>query len=134
METFVWAGVAVCLCHSAVFSGLNLALFGLSRLRLEVEAEGGNRAAAKVIALRRDSNFLLTTILWGNVAANCLLTLLTDSVLAGGYAFLFSTFGITFFGEIMPQAWFSRNALKMGSALSPVLSFYQKVLWPVATR
>ena len=131
-ETLTWIGVGVCLLHSATFSGLNLALLGLGRLRLEVEAEGGNKAAAKVIALRRDSNFLLTTILWGNVGANVLLTLLTDSVLAGAYAFLFSTFGITFFGEIVPQAWFSRNALKMGALLSPVLRFYQWLLWPVA--
>lgn len=132
METLTWLGVAVCLLHSATFSGLNLALFGVGRLQLEVEAEGGNPAAEKVIALRRDSNFLLTTILWGNVAANVLLTLLTDSVMAGAYAFLFSTFGITFFGEILPQAWFSRNALRMGAALAPVLGFYQRILWIVA--
>ena len=93
MDVLTWLGVAVCLLHSATFSGLNLALFGLGRLQLEVEAEGGNSAASRVIALREDSNFLLTTILWGNVAANVLLTLLTDSVLAGAYAFFFSTFG-----------------------------------------
>ncbi len=132
MEILTWLGIAACLVHSATFSGLNLALFGLGRLQLEVEAEGGNDAAVKVIALRDDSNFLLTTILWGNVAANVLLTLLTDSILTGAYAFAFSTFGITFFGEIVPQAWFSRNALKMGAALAPVLGFYQKVLWIVA--
>ncbi len=131
-ELLTWLGIVVCLLHSATFSGLNLALLGLGRLQLEVEAEGGNAAANRVIALRRDSNFLLTTILWGNVAANVLLTLLTDSVLAGAYAFLFSTFGITFFGEILPQAWFSRNALKMGAALAPVIVVYQKLLWVVA--
>lgn len=118
--------------HSATFSGLNLALLGLSRLNLEVIAEGGNPAAKRVIDLRRDSNFLLTTILWGNVAANVLLTLLTDSVLTGAYAFMFSTFGITFFGEILPQAWFSRNAITMGSTLAPVIRVYQWILWPVA--
>ena len=67
MEILTWLGVGVCLLHSATFSGLNLALFGLGRLQLEIEAEGGNLAATKVIALRKDSNFLLTTILWGNV-------------------------------------------------------------------
>lgn len=132
METLTWIGVGVCLLHSATFSGLNLALLGLSRLNLEVVAEGGNNNAKRVIELRRDSNFLLTTILWGNVAANVLLTMLTDSVMTGTYAFLFSTFGITFCGEILPQAWFSRNALKMGSALAPVIRVYQVLLWPVA--
>ena len=82
--------------------------------------------------MRNDSNFLLTTILWGNVGINVLLTLLSDSVLAGIFAFLFSTFFITIFGEILPQAYFSRNALKMASMLTPVLKFYQFLLFPVA--
>lgn len=132
MQLFTWLGIATCLLHSATFSGLNLALFGLGRLQLEVEAEGGNPNAKRIVVLRDDANFLLTTILWGNVASNVLLTLLTDSVLTGAASFAFSTFGITFFGEIVPQAWFSRNALKMGALLAPVLRFYQFVLWPVA--
>jgi len=45
-----------------MFSGMNLALFSLSRLRLEVEAASGYRAAAMVLAMHRDSNFLLTTV------------------------------------------------------------------------
>ena len=45
---------------------------------------------------------------------------------------LFSTAFITFFGEITPQAYFSRNALKMASLLVPFIRFYQFVLYPVA--
>ncbi len=128
----LWILIAVCVSQSATFSGLNLAVFGISRLRLEAEATGGNRNALKVLALRRDSNFLLTTILWGNVAANTLLALVADSLMTGIGAFFFSTFAITFFGEIMPQAYFSRNALRVAALLSPVLRFYQFVLYPVA--
>jgi CBS domain containing-hemolysin-like protein len=115
-----------------MFSGLNLAFFSLSRLQLEVEMKQGNIAAGKVLSARQDSNFLLTTILWGNVSINVLLTLLSDSALAGMAAFLFSTIFITIFGEILPQAYFSRNALRMASLLSPVLKFYQFILSPVA--
>jgi hypothetical protein len=115
-----------------MFSGLNLAYFSLSRLRLESEAATGNRAARQILAMRRDANFLLTTILWGNVGINVLLTLLSNSVLAGVTAFFFSTFVITFAGEIFPQAYFSRRAMKMASLLGPVLAFYQYVLYPVA--
>jgi hypothetical protein len=115
-----------------MFSGLNLALMGLGRLRLEAEALGGSPAAAKVLALRQDSNFLLTTLLWGNVGVNVLLTLLSDSVLAGVAAFLFSTFGITIVGEIAPQAYFSRNALWAGAFFAPVVRFYQLLLYPIA--
>lgn len=131
-EWLVWAGIVFCLSQSAMFSGLNLALFGISRLRLEVEEASGNKDAKHILRLRQDANFLLTTILWGNVSINVLLTLLSDSVLAGVSAFLFSTVFITLFGEIMPQAYFSRNALQMGSMLAPLLKVYQWILFPVA--
>ena len=129
---FVWAGIAACLFQSGLFSGLNLALLGLSRLQLEVESRAGNADATRILGLREDSNFLLTTVLWGNVGVNCLLTLLSDSVLAGVGAFLFSTVGITLVGEIAPQAYFSRNAMRIGAALVPFIRLYQKILYPVA--
>lgn len=132
METFTWIAIAFCVSQSAMFSGLNLAVFSVGRLRLEVEASKGNTRAQKILALREDSNFTLTTILWGNVGINVLLTLLSESVMAGVAAFLFSTVIITFLGEIVPQAYFSRHALKMGALLSPVLRLYQKILYPVA--
>jgi CBS domain containing-hemolysin-like protein len=88
--------------------------------------------AKHVLEMRKDSNFLLTTILWGNVAINVLLTLLSDSVMTGFVSFGFSTVLITLFGEIVPQAYFSRNALKMASFLTPVLKFYQIIFYPVA--
>ena len=132
LDTILWIGIAFCISQSAMFSGLNLAFFSLSRLQLDIEIAQGNKAAEKVLAVRQDSNFLLTTILWGNVSINVLLTLLSDSVLAGVLAFAFSTVFITIFGEILPQAYFSRNALRMASLLSPVLRFYQFLLYPVA--
>jgi hypothetical protein len=115
-----------------MFSGLNLAFFSVSKLRLEVEAARNNKHALCVLALREDSNFLLSTILWGNVSVNVLLALLADSVLTGVMAFLFSTVLITFVGEVIPQAYFSRHALKMASLLSPILRFYKVLLFPVA--
>jgi metal transporter CNNM len=130
---FVWFGIAFCLSQSAIFSGLNLAFFSLTRLRLEIEAETSLMGGAKkVLGMRKDSNFLLTTILWGNVGINVLLTLLSDSIMTGILSFTFSTFAITLFGEIIPQAYFSRHALRMASLLAPVLRFYQFILFPVA--
>jgi len=115
-----------------MLSGLNLAAFSVSRVQLEIEASQKNQDAIKVLALRKDANFLLTTILWGNVGVNTLLALLSGSVLGGIAAFLFSTVFITVFAEIFPQAYFSRNALRVASLLSPGVRFYQFVLYPVA--
>jgi len=128
----IWLGVLLCLSQSAMFSGLNLAFFSLSRLQLEILVADGDKRAARVLALRKDASLLLTTILWGNVGINVLLTLLVGSVLFGALAFIFSTVVITFGGEILPQAYFSRNALRMASLLAPVLRIYQILLLPVA--
>ncbi len=128
----IWTGIIICLTQSASLSGLNLAVFSLSRLHLETAAEKRDRNARRVLALRRNSNFTLTTILWGNVSVNVLLTLLADSVLFGLSAFFFSTVVITLFGEIVPQAYFSRHALRVAGFLTPLLRFYQVLLWPLA--
>jgi metal transporter CNNM len=131
MEAFVWVLIAICVSQSAMFSGMNLALFSLPKLRLEVEIAKNNRQAFAIANLREDSNLLLATILWGNVGVNVLLTILSDSILAGVLAFFFSTFVITICGEIMPQAYFSRNAMKLGSLLAPAIRFYQILLFPI---
>lgn len=128
----VWIGIFLRITQSAMFSGMNLAIFSIGRLRLEVEASPGNRAASKILDLRKNSNFLLTTVLWGNVGINVLLTLLCNSVIAGISAFFFSTIVITFIGEIMPQAYFSRHAMRVASLLAPVLKIYQIILYPAA--
>jgi metal transporter CNNM len=131
-DALIWAGIAVCISQSATLSGLNLAVFSQSRLRLEAAAEAGDHQAARVLALRRDANVTLATILWGNVAVNVLLTLLADSVLVGVAAFAFSTVVITIVGEIVPQAYFVRHALRVVSAFAPLLSLYRVVLFPLA--
>ena len=128
---WIWLGIAGCAAQSAVFSGLNLAVFSLSQLRLQLEADGGNADAARLLELRKNSNQVLATIIWGNVSTTVLLTLLSDSVLAGVEAFLFSTAVITVLSEIVPQAYFSRNALRMVSRFQPFLRFYLFVLSPL---
>lgn len=132
MEAIIWLSIALCVLQSGTFSGLNLAVFGVSTLELKAQSSAGSKSAADLLKLREDSNFLLTTILWGNVGTNVLLTLLSDSVLAGAVGFIFSTFVITLGGEIFPQAYFSRNALRMASALRPILRFWQFALFPIA--
>lgn len=132
MQLIIWLGIAVTVAHAAMFSGLNLAVFSVSRLRLEIEASTGNTSAATVRELRKDSNFTLATILWGGVGADVLITLLSKSVLSGVLAFLFSTVVITCLCEIAPQAYFSRHALRMAAWLAPVLRAYGLLLYPIS--
>jgi metal transporter CNNM len=78
-----------------------------------VEAEGTD--AVKMLGLRADSNFTLATILWGNVATNVLLTLLSESVLAGVGAFVFSTVNAILSG---PSHQLRNSAVGFGTANS----------------
>src|ERR1700685_796880 len=127
-----WLGVAACIVQSGLFAGLNLAVFSLSLLRLRIAADSGNADAVKVLELRKNANQVLSTVIWGNVTTNVLLTLLSDSILTGLGAFFFSAFAITMLGEIIPQAYFSRNALRMTARFLPFINFYRVVLYPLA--
>ena len=51
----IWTGILICLSQSAALSGLNLAVFSLSRLRLETASEKGDRNARRVLSLRQNS-------------------------------------------------------------------------------
>jgi metal transporter CNNM len=88
-NVLIWIGIALCITQSVIFPGLNLAIFSISKLGLEVEVAGSNRDASVLFGLRKDSNLTLATVLWGNVTINVLLTLLSDSILAGVGAFVF---------------------------------------------
>src|SRR6476660_1245645 len=87
---------------------------------------------SRVLYPRKKSNDVLATVIWGNVGTNVFLTLLSGSVLAGLGAFFFSTVVITLFGEIAPQAYFSRNALRMTARFLPFLIFWRAALFFVA--
>ncbi|MDD3374420.1 MAG: DUF21 domain-containing protein [Candidatus Omnitrophica bacterium] len=132
MKVFTWIGVVISLIHCGLFSGLNLGFFGSSRLRLEVLAEMNDPDAKRVLSLRKDLHFLLATLLWGNVGSVVLLTLFTDSVMNGIGAFFFATIAVTFFGEIIPQAYLAKHALKASGILVPIIHFYQTLLYPFA--
>jgi hypothetical protein len=69
MSILTWIGIALCLSQSALFSGMNLGLYSIGTLPLEVEARRGSADAERVLALRRNGNFALATILWGIVGA-----------------------------------------------------------------
>jgi metal transporter CNNM len=64
MTELTWLAIAICITQSGTLSGLNLALFSLPRFQLEVKSREGHAGATRVLALRRDPNLLLTTIIW----------------------------------------------------------------------
>ncbi len=132
MLLLTWIAIAFCLSQSAILSGLNLGLFSLTKLDLELEVKKGDPRAQRLMQVREDANYALVTILWANVAVNVLLALLSDSVMGAVAAFVFSTIVITLLAEIVPQSLFTRHALSLGARLVPILRAYQILFYPIA--
>jgi metal transporter CNNM len=106
---------------SAVCSGLNIAVMSLDPGELRRKAKLGNRAAARVLPLRHNAHLTLASILLTNVAAVSATSLVLDQRLDGWLAGLIGTLLIVVFGEVLPQALFSKNPLAWSSLFAPLL-------------
>ena len=123
---------------SALFSGLTLGLLSLSVYELKRKADLGSGEAKLVFPIRSKGNELLVALLVGNVVVNAALTVVLDSFLPGDtvtsavFTVVIATVLITFFGEILPQAFLKQNGLTFGARLSPYITFYLKMVSPLA--
>src|SRR5690606_38293023 len=91
----------------------------------------GDKQAQRIYPLRKRGNLLLVTLLLSNVAVNAALSLFLGSLVSGILAGLMSTVLITLFGEIVPQAIFSRFALSLGARLIWFVYIFTIVLFPI---
>lgn len=128
--------IIILIIFSAIFSGLTIGFFSLNKDSLKIKAKLGDRQAKKVYKIRKDGNLLLCTLLIGNVAVNSALSIFLGSIIIGVFAILIATSLIVIFGEILPQAVFSRHALNLGSKFAWlvrlfIIIFYP-ICWPIA--
>lgn len=129
--------ITVLLGLSGIFSGLNLGLMALDPMELRVVQRCGSdrekRYAAKIEPVRRKGNYLLCSLLLGNVLVNTTLTTLLDELIGSGLAAVAaSTMGIVVLGEIVPQALCSRHGLAVGANTLWLTRFFMLVTFPVA--
>ncbi|MEK7599911.1 MAG: CNNM domain-containing protein [Patescibacteria group bacterium] len=108
---------------SAVCSGLNVAVMSLDLQDIKRKAKLGNKHAKRILPLRKNVHLLLGSILFTNVAAVSATSLILGERLNGLIAGLISTFLIVIFGEVFPQALFSKNPLLWSSRFSLFLKF-----------
>lgn len=124
--------VALLVLLSGCFSGLTLGFFSLNLTSLARKMKLGNKDAKKVYPIRKNGNLLLCTLLLGNVAVNSTMAIFLGNIAPGLVAGVVSTGLIVIFGEIIPQAFFSRHALKMGANSVWLVKFFIFILYPFA--
>ncbi|KAJ7304281.1 hypothetical protein JRQ81_011823 [Phrynocephalus forsythii] len=117
---------------SGMFSGLSLGMMSLNPLELRIVQKCGTpkerRYASRIEPLRRKGNYLLCSLLLGNVLVNNSFTILFDILVGTNVmAIGISTLGIVLFGEIIPQAICSRYSLAV-SANTVLITWFVIVL------
>ena len=109
--------IILLICLSGLFSGLTLGLLSLDPMSLEIIMSGNTNEAlyaSKVLPIRKKGNWLLCTLLIGNVVVNSYLSILMAEITSGTIGLVLSTVMIVIFGEILPQAYCSRYSLLIG--------------------
>jgi len=106
---------------SAICSGLNIAFMSLDMSDLKRKAKLGNKQAIRVLPLRHRTHLILGSILFTNVAAVSVSSLVLNQKLEGWMAGLISTVLIVVFGEVIPQALFSKDPLGWSSRFAPLI-------------
>ncbi|XP_066905221.1 unextended protein isoform X3 [Halyomorpha halys] len=135
----VWFAVivmTVCLFFSSLFSGLNLGLMSLDRTDLKIICNTGTakerQYAKTILPVRAHGNYLLCSILLGNVMVNSTFTIIMDDLTSGLIAVVGSTLAIVIMGEITPQAICSRHGLAIGANTIMITKFVMVFTWPLA--
>lgn len=122
----------VLLTFAGLFSGLTLGLLSLSPQELKRKMELGNRDAALIYPLRVRGNQVLVTLIIGNVLVNSIVSVFLANLTTGLFAVIIATVLITLFGEIVPQAIFSRYALRFSARFAPIIEKLMWILTPIA--
>ncbi|KAJ3605445.1 hypothetical protein NHX12_027492 [Muraenolepis orangiensis] len=125
------------LCLSGMFSGLNLGLMALDPMELRIVQSCGTerekKYARKIEPIRSQGNYLLCSLLLGNVLVNTTLTILLDGLIGSGLgAVAASTVGIVIFGEIVPQALCSRHGLAVGANTIVLTKLFMLLTFPLS--
>jgi CBS domain containing-hemolysin-like protein len=136
----VWIVLALCLAGSATYSGTETGMYGLSRVRVDLEARHGRRFARATRWLLRDEGALLVTILIGNNLAIELATHFGQELLPAArhgtsigavYVTLLLAPVLFLFGEALPKELFRRRPHARLAPVVPFILASRIAYWPL---
>ncbi len=121
---------------AALMSGLTMALMSLDQMNLSVLSMSGTpeeqKHARTLSPLLKRRHLLLVTLLIGNAAAMEALPIFLNQLIPEYAAIMLSVTFVLIFGEIIPQALFTKYRLTIGSALSPLVWGLQFICFPIS--
>ena len=132
-------GIVLCIMFSALFSASEMALSSANKVRIENDAEEGNKRAQKTLQLIENFDDSLSAILIGNNLVNIaassissvLVILLTGSDELTWIATVVITILVIIFGETIPKITAKQNATRFSLKITPFLRFLSIVLKPL---
>lgn len=132
-------GIILCIMFSALFSASEMALSSANKVRIENDAEAGNKRAASTLKLIENFDDSLGAILIGNNLVNIaassissvLVILLTGSDDLTWVATIVITVLVIFFGETIPKITAKQNATRFSLKITPFVRFLSIVLMPL---
>ncbi|NNF01067.1 MAG: DUF21 domain-containing protein [Bacteroidia bacterium] len=124
--------VAFLVLLSGCFSGLTLGFFSLNLTSLQRKVNLRDKRAIAVYPIRKKGNLLLSTLLLGNVAVNAAISIILGDSTSGLVAGSIATGLIVVFGEILPQAVFSRYALSLAANSVWLVRTFIFLMFPLA--
>ncbi|SIS44870.1 hemolysin family protein [Salimicrobium flavidum] len=121
---------------SLFFSGSETALTATNKMRLQTQADNGNRRADKLLKLVAKPSEFITTILIGNNVANILLpTLVTTLAIQYGFsvglASAILTIVIILFAEVIPKSVAATFPDRIALVVFPVIRFFVFLFKPL---
>ena len=132
-------GIVLCIMFSALFSASEMALSSANKVRIENEAEEGNKRASTALKLIENFDDSLGAILIGNNLVNIaassmssvLVILLTGSDKLTWIATVVITLLVIIFGETMPKITAKHNATRFSLKIAPFVRLLSIILKPL---
>jgi metal transporter CNNM len=134
---YIDLGVSVgLLVVAGILSGLSMGLFTLDPMNIEILRRSGppavRKQAAAVAPLVKRHHLVLVTMLLIQAAATEALPLFLDRLVGPVVAVALSVSGVVIFGEILPNAVFSKHGLAISARLTWLVWLLIALLFPVA--
>ncbi|MFC1806835.1 hemolysin family protein [Candidatus Omnitrophota bacterium] len=138
-ETFIYLVIIfVAILFEGFFSGAEIAVISLNRIRLRILAEAKHKKAIIINKMLKNPNRMLGTTLVGTNVAVVVASSFCTKLLYGAYGLnsgwittLVLAPIILVFGEFVPKSVFSQSADRITFYLGSVLKFFWHIFYPI---